>query len=99
MDDAFTYTVHARESPLTRRGILSVASSLYDPLGLLAPLTLIPKLVIQDLCRQKYKWDENIPDFHVQNWRAWIALAELKIPRWLGIGTNNYAAELQMLQR
>lgn len=69
-----------------------MTSSLYDPLGLVAPVTLIPKLLIQDLCRHKYDWDENIPDSYVKNWTNWIesltALTELKIPRWLVVRTK-----------
>ena len=35
--DAFTYKVSIPDKPLTRRGVLSVVNSVYDPLGLTAP--------------------------------------------------------------
>ena len=35
--DAFTYKVSIPDKPLTRRGVLSVVNSVYDPLGLAAP--------------------------------------------------------------
>ena len=38
--EKFCFKVVAKEKPLTRHGVLSVASSLYDPLGFVAPFTL-----------------------------------------------------------
>ena len=37
----------------TRRGVLSTAASLFDPLGLLAPFSLKGKLLLQRLCYSK----------------------------------------------
>lgn len=51
--DKFCFKVVAKEKPLTRRGLLSVASSLYDPLGFVAPFTLSAKLILQELCKKK----------------------------------------------
>ena len=42
---------HERQAP-TRWGILSLVSSVYDPLGFAAPFTLPAKALLQDLCRQ-----------------------------------------------
>ncbi|XP_049918294.1 uncharacterized protein LOC126401218, partial [Epinephelus moara] len=50
------------------RGILSVVSSVYDPLGFLAPLTLPAKLILQDLCRRSNGWDDQIPSAPQQQW-------------------------------
>ncbi|XP_019633202.1 PREDICTED: uncharacterized protein LOC109476638, partial [Branchiostoma belcheri] len=50
-----------KDKPATKRGILSTVSSMYDPLGLIAPATLQPKLLLQDLCREGTTWDEEIP--------------------------------------
>ena len=67
-----------KEKSNTRRGILSMASSLYDPLGLVAPVTLIPKLVLQNACRQNLQWDEKISDIDTEKWSQWLnSLPEL----------------------
>lgn len=47
--------------PHTRGGILSVISSIYDPLGFLSPFILPPKLLLQEMCRRNISWDEEIP--------------------------------------
>lgn len=39
--DTFGFHIVVKEKPLTRRGILSTVSSIYDPLGFAAPFTLI----------------------------------------------------------
>ena len=52
-EDQFTFKITPKEKPLTRRGILSVTSALFDPLGLVSPVTMMRKLLLQDLCRLK----------------------------------------------
>jgi hypothetical protein len=41
--DTFGYSISLKDKPLTRRGILSVVSSVYDPLGFAAPFILLAK--------------------------------------------------------
>lgn len=50
--EKFCFKVVAKEKPLTRRGVLSDASSLYDPLGFVAPFTLSAKMILQELCKK-----------------------------------------------
>ena len=38
VSDSFQFKLDLKQQPLTRRGILSMVSSIYDPLGFLAPL-------------------------------------------------------------
>ena len=51
--DTFEFRIVLNDKPPTRRGILSVVSSIYDPLGFAAPFTLPAKKIIQDLCREE----------------------------------------------
>ena len=41
--DFFTYSVNLDEKPLTKRGLLATTASLYDPLGLVAPVASYPQ--------------------------------------------------------
>ncbi|KAJ8377835.1 hypothetical protein AAFF_G00251540 [Aldrovandia affinis] len=47
--------------------------SIFDPLGFLAPVILPAKIILQELCRQKYSWDEDLPDNVVESWKRWIS--------------------------
>ena len=49
--------MNLREFSNTKRGVLSPIASLYDPLGFVCPIELEPKLLFQQLCRQKFGWD------------------------------------------
>ena len=69
--DMFTFKVNLNEKPNTRRGILSLTSSLYDPLGLVAPIILPAKKLLQDLCKQKLGWDDPIHDDDEERWEKW----------------------------
>ena len=49
------FKISIKEKPLTRRGMLSTLSSIYDRLGLGAPFQLIGKQIIQTICAQKFR--------------------------------------------
>ncbi|XP_014677798.1 PREDICTED: uncharacterized protein LOC106817630 [Priapulus caudatus] len=51
--DEFSFDVHVQEKPNTKRGLLSVTSSVYDPLGFASPFVLNAKRLFQTLCRLK----------------------------------------------
>ena len=70
--DKFTFKTSLKLKPRTRRGILSVSSSIYDPLGFIAPVVLPAKKLLQDLTRRKLKWDEEIEEEDVLIWENWL---------------------------
>ncbi len=47
--DAFTFQVLLPEKPFTRRGVLAVVNSIYDPLGFAIPTTLQGRLLLREL--------------------------------------------------
>nr|XP_044250696.1 uncharacterized protein LOC123003146 [Drosophila takahashii] len=51
LDDAFLFTFASKQPtlPATKRSILSIASSLFDPLGLLSPIIIVAKMILQEL--------------------------------------------------
>ena len=83
--DVLSFKVITKEKPCTRRGILSVVSSVYDPLGMAAPFVLQAKLLLQDLCRKGLSCDDEIPCLHLARWQAWLAdlpkLSQLSVNR------------------
>ena len=84
---------------LTKRGLLSFISSIYDPVGLIAPVTLEPKLIIQDLWRRQIDWDVQLPDDLKLRWTKWKQtlqfLEDVEIPRWYGF-TNTEFGQIQL---
>lgn len=66
--DKFMFKVSPKEVQPTRRGILSATSSLYDPLGFVAPFILTAKFLIQDLCSKGLRWDEIVGPEEQRQW-------------------------------
>ena len=66
------FHVTAAQKPVTRRGILSTVSALYDPLGMAAPFVLISKMIVQQSCHLKLSWDELVPDNLRDKWESWM---------------------------
>ncbi|KAL7723878.1 hypothetical protein ACLKA6_004304 [Drosophila palustris] len=71
----------------TKRNILSVSSRLFDPLGLLRPLIIKAKILLQELWLQKLDWYESIPLSLDNSWQqlksTLIQLQRIRIPRYV----------------
>ena len=85
--DSFRFRVNISSRPPMRRGILSLASATFNPLGFLAPFVLTAKEILQDLCRIKLGWDDEIPTKYAAHWENWLAdvpkLSEFAVSRCL----------------
>jgi len=83
--DTFQFRITLKDRPFTRRGVLATVSSVFDPLGLVAPVILPGKKILQSLCQQNVDWDEKVPDDIRPKWERWRAdlhnLSQLKIRR------------------
>ena len=44
----------------TKRNILSIIASVYDPIGYLQLLVIMLKILFQEICELNIKWDDNI---------------------------------------
>ena len=71
---------------VTKRSILSIASSLFDPLGLVSPIIITAKIILQELWLLKLSWDESVPQNLHSAWQNLLAdlstLQLLSIPRY-----------------
>ncbi len=85
-NDSFQYNVNILAREVTKRGILSFISSIYDPLAIVSPFILTAKIILQNLCREKLVWEEEISCTAVSRWNNWIKelpkLAKLNVPRY-----------------
>ena len=84
-NDTLGFKICIQSRPPTKRGILSVISSVYDPLGLAAPCVLPARILLQDLCQRNTDWDTEIEDKDLQAWKRWLAdlprLEQLSVQR------------------
>lgn len=90
-DDKFTFEINTIQvqQEMTKRNILKQCSSIFDPLGILTPFTIIAKLCIQRLWKESLNWDVTLSkETHadiIQLWRRWqqnlSLLGEVSIER------------------
>ena len=72
-EDCFVFNPPLKEVPQTKRGVVSIVSSIFDPCGYLSPFTLRAKCLTQELWRQRVDWDEPLPS---------IKVTSLHGPKW-----------------
>ena len=70
--DRLKIKVNIGPKPTTRRGILSVISQVFDPLGIVQPYTFPVKRLLQQLCSQRFGWDDQIPEQLRSVWYNWL---------------------------
>lgn len=92
--DCFAYDSRqkiSRSEKITKRTILSSIAQIFDPLGLLSPIIINAKLLLQSLWKLGLDWDESVSTECFQSWcrfQAQIASSnELVIPRQVTLKT------------
>ena len=70
-NDTFNFCILLSNRPTTRRGILSTVSSVFDPLGFVAPFILEGKKILQELCKDNVGWDEPVSETISTRWLKW----------------------------
>ena len=58
----------SKDLKVTKRNVLKQVASLFDPLGLFAPVTMRGKVLIQKLWSKKLDWDDPLSDEFSQEW-------------------------------
>ncbi|XP_043199298.1 uncharacterized protein LOC122369009 isoform X1 [Amphibalanus amphitrite] len=75
--------------PATKREILRVVASIFDPLGFTSPFVLLAKLQLQALWSCQQGWDDPLTTEESDRWAAWMEelprLSDTKLPRWYGV--------------
>ncbi|XP_055523061.1 uncharacterized protein LOC129717231 [Wyeomyia smithii] len=71
---------------ITKRVVLSDTARIFDPLGLIGPVTVLAKIFLQDLWKHKADWDDPLPEDLQTFWNEYrrniAALETLTVPRW-----------------
>lgn len=79
LTDRFSFSSEVNvNAGITKRNILSEVQKIFDPLGILSPVVVHGKLVMQNIWRKKLEWDEPLPDQVAAEWK-WFCeqIAEL----------------------
>ena len=95
--DCFRFSVFSRQTyESTKRGVLSRLSTVFDPLGVLAPYILPAKCLVQSLWRKNKGWDEPLDVEDQRIWEDWLGdlmkLSEFELPRCFCVDTCSEAS-------
>lgn len=69
---SFNFDVTSNVSHWTRRSILSTIAKMFDPLGLISPVIVRGKIIMQKLALLQSGWDDLVPTQLVQEWEEFF---------------------------
>ena len=82
----------------TKRNIISEIAKLYDPNGLLSPIVIRGKIIIQTIWKTECGWDQTVNDNIKHQFEEFIgelpAIESLQVPRWIGANTRKSKVQL-----
>eukprot|EP00794_Sanderia_malayensis_P015468 gene15468-biopygen12871 len=55
-----------------KRGILRIVATIYDPIGGASPVTILGKIIYDEVCMRKLGWDAQIAEDLLKGWRKWL---------------------------
>ena len=102
--DTFLFNVYevereANQTPVTKRQLLRITASIFDPLGFLSPFTVKLKILFQTLCVNNTKWDEPLSGEALQVWNMVSSqlhlLSKVTVPRCY-FDLNHNPTEIQV---
>jgi len=88
--DTFTFSLSELielviKLPASRRSLLRVTASIFDPLGVLSPFVIRLKMLFQLMCSEGREWDQPLEGQYLRHWETLVEelkiLNEVKIPR------------------
>ena len=81
------------QAATTKRAILHCVAAVYDPLGLLSPVTIPAKILLQDLWQTEVGRDNDLPQPYLECWtkllKDLLEIAQLCLPRYIGPPTDD----------
>ena len=82
-EDTLSVVVSKEEVQSSKRGVLGKLARTYDPLGLIAPVTLEGKQIYRDICESQRSWDAPLDESLQKRWQKWEeeTPSEYTVPR------------------
>ncbi|XP_070138797.1 uncharacterized protein [Drosophila bipectinata] len=102
--DVYGFKIHFSINPtLSKRALLSTVARLFDPLGFLAPLIVMSKILLKDVWSFRMQqtdgtyraldWDDMLPESLAARWQRYLEhlpeVQHIRIPRWFGCDFSN----------
>ena len=77
---------------MTQRNVLSMAASLFDPVGLISPFAIRIRCILQKIFKEGRNWDQPVSECYQQELEEWTdefdSMTSIEIPRCLIPSTN-----------
>ncbi|XP_063375837.1 uncharacterized protein LOC134663402 [Cydia fagiglandana] len=74
------------QGSFNKRKVLSHLMKVYDPLGLLGPIVVKGRILLQEAWRSNIDWDTPFPPSQILKWNEWFKelsdVSTIRIPRW-----------------
>ncbi|CAN2391608.1 zinc finger [Pristimantis euphronides] len=90
----------ACDRPFTKRGVLSVVNSIYDPLGFISPITIHGKMLLRQFTTENIDWDTPLPAEKQRKWEAWKESLKtvgcLQVPRCYALNSLSDAVRREI---
>lgn len=82
----------------TKRTVLSEIAKMFDPLGLISPVIIKAKIIMQDLWRASIGWDQPIPTTIEKEWKklytSMSSQQPIVIKRWIEDSSKSQKVEI-----
>ena len=81
------FKIATNNTNYTKRDLASEIASIFDPLGLIAPIVVPAKVLLQETWKQSIAWNDQLPQNIQLSWSRWTEdaknVSRLRIPRCL----------------
>ncbi|XP_054719215.1 uncharacterized protein LOC129228558 [Uloborus diversus] len=92
--DSFKINVNLNLEVISKRQLLSAIAHIFDPLGFLSPSTILLKILLQQLWKDKLSWDDPIPVNVLNVWNKFreecYILNDITIPRYISCYSSSH---------
>jgi len=85
---------HSLRGKSNLRTVLSISARIYDVLGLVSPVVITCRILIQKIWRHKLDWDQPLPDDLNKEFWGWVS----KLPKLSKVPRHYFGREVDPLE-